>query len=66
MAQLGPGPRRSGDIADVLGRKVTTLAPTRAALINKGMIYRPAHGETAFSVPLFDGFMRRVMPTLGS
>jgi hypothetical protein len=62
MAKLGPGPHRSGDIANVLGRKVTSLAPLRATLINKGMIWSPTHGDTAFTVPLFDEFMRRVMP----
>jgi hypothetical protein len=62
MAQLGPGPHRSGDIADALGRKVTTVAPVRNGLIAKGMLYSPAHGDTAFTVPLFDGFMRRIMP----
>lgn len=62
MAELGPGPHRSGDIADCLGRKVTTVAPIRNALISKGMIYSPAHGDTAFTVPLFDGFMKRTMP----
>ena len=64
MAELGPGPHRSGDIADVLGRKVTTVAPVRNALIAKGMLYSPAHGDTAFTVPLFDGFMKRNMPAL--
>lgn len=64
MAELGPGPHRSGDIAACLGRNVTSLAPTRSALIAKGMIYSPQHGDTAFTVPLFDGFMRRTMPTL--
>lgn len=62
MAELGPGPHRSGDIADALGRKVTSLAPTRNELIGKGMIWSPAHGDTAFTVPLFDEFLRRVMP----
>lgn len=62
MAELGPGPHRSGDIAGELGRKVTTVAPLRNALIAKGMIYSPAHGDTAFTVPLFDGFMKRIMP----
>lgn len=62
MAQLGPGPHRSGDIAQMLGREVQTVAPTRAKLIDKGMIYSPAHGDTAFTVPLFDAYMRRVMP----
>lgn len=62
MAELGAGLHRSGDIAEALGRKVTTVAPVRNALIAKGMIYSPAHGDTAFTVPLFDGFMKRIMP----
>ena len=62
MAELGAGPHRSGDIAAALDRQVTALGPTRAALIDKGMIYGPNHGETAFTVPLFDDFMRRIMP----
>ena len=64
MAELGPGPHRSGDIADQLGKPVTTVAPMRNNLIAKGMIYSPSHGDTAFTVPLFDGFMKRIMPTL--
>ena len=62
MAELGPGPHRSGDIATCYPAKVTSLAPTRSSLIAKGMIYSPAHGDTAFTVPLFDEFMRRIMP----
>jgi AAA ATPase domain len=62
MAELGPGPHRSGDIADQLGTKVQSVAPIRATLIGKGMVYSPAHGDTGFTVPLFDQFMRRVMP----
>ncbi len=62
MAELGPGPHRSGDIADQLGRKVTSLGPTRNQLIGKGMIWSPNHGDTAFTVPLFDEFIRRIMP----
>lgn len=62
MAELGAGPHRSGDIAAGLGVKVTSTGPVRAALITKGMIYSPAHGDTAFTVPLFDQFMRRTMP----
>ena len=64
MAELGPGPHRSGDIADLLGRKVTALGPVRNSLIVKGMIFSMAHGESAFTVPLFDAFMRRVMPAI--
>lgn len=62
MAGIGPGPHRSGDVADALGVKVSSVAPTRNSLIAKGMLYSPAHGDTAFTVPLFDAFMRRVMP----
>ena len=64
MAELGPGPHRSGDVAHVLERKVTTVAPLRNALKAKGMIFSPAHGDTAFTAPLFDTFMKRIMPQL--
>jgi hypothetical protein len=64
MAELGPGPHRSGDIADLLGKKNSAVAPVRARLIVKGMIYSPSHGDNAFTVPLFDGFMKRIMPSL--
>lgn len=62
MAELGPGPHRSGDIATTLGRVVTSLGPTRSKLIGKGMIWSPTHGDTAFTVPLFDEFMCRIIP----
>ena len=62
IAELGPGAHRTGDIADVLGVKVTSLGPVRAKLIKKGMIYSPAHGDMAFTVPLFDEFMIRAIP----
>lgn len=62
MAELGPGPHRSGDITEVLHRRVTELGPTRNQLIAKGMVWSPNHGDTAFTVPLFDEFMRRIMP----
>ena len=62
MAQLGAGPHRSGDIAQVLGRKVTAVAPTRSGLIAKGMVWSPNHGDTAFTVPLFEDFMTRFAP----
>ena len=62
MAELGAGPHRSGEIAEALGREVTSLGPTRNQLIAKGMIWSPHHGDTAFTVPLFDEFMHRIMP----
>ncbi len=64
MAGLGPGAHRSGDIADALGVTVNGLGPVRSKLIKKGMIYSPAHGDMAFTVPLFDEFMLRAMPEL--
>jgi hypothetical protein len=62
MAELGPGPHRSGAIADALGRAVESIGPLRSGLIRKGMVWSPAHGETAFTVPLFDEFMKRAIP----
>ncbi len=62
MADLGPGPHRSGDIAAGLGGKVTAYGLVRSQLIAKGMVWSPSHGDTAFTVPLFDEFMRRIMP----
>lgn len=66
MAELGPGPHRSGDIAHLLQKEVQAVAPIRANLINKGMIFSPEHGDNSFTVPLFDGYMKRVMPNLNS
>ena len=62
LADMGDDAQRSGDIAERLGMKVQSVAPLRSGLIRKGMIYSPAHGDTAFTVPLFADFMKRVMP----
>jgi hypothetical protein len=62
MAELGPGPHRSGAIAECLQREVSSLGPVRSSLITKGMVWSPSHGDTAFTVPMFDEFMRRIMP----
>ncbi len=62
MAELGAGPHRSGEIAAKAGRTSASLAPIRNNLIQKGMIWSPSHGDTAFTVPLFDAFLKRVMP----
>lgn len=62
MAELGQGPYRTGDVADKLKVKINTLGPVRASLIKKGMVFSPSHGDMAFTVPLFDEFMRRAMP----
>jgi len=62
MAELGRGEHRSGEIASLIGAKVQSAAPLRNSLIKKGMIYSPLHGETAFTVPLFNDFMCRALP----
>jgi len=62
MAEGGAGLQRSGDIAGRMGVRVTSLAPLRSSLIQKGMIYSPSFGDNAFTVPLFDAYLRRVMP----
>ena len=63
MAKLGPGPYRSGNnIARILGREAASLGPVRSQLISKGMIWSPDYGDIAFTVPLFDEFMKRIMP----
>lgn len=59
MAQLGKGPYRSSDVADLLGESVQSLGPRRAQIINKGMIYSPAHGDIDFTVPMFEDYLNR-------
>jgi hypothetical protein len=59
MAGLGPGPHRSGDIAARLEVAVESIAPVRSSLIKKGMVFSPAHGDTAFTVPMFDEYLSR-------
>jgi hypothetical protein len=66
LAEFGSGKHRSGDIAEKLGVKVNTVAPVRSSLIKKGMIYSPSHGDTVFTVPLFDEYMKRAIPIIDS
>ena len=66
MARLGPGPHRSGDIAGVPGRGAPAVAPLRNQLVAKGMIRGPAHGDTAFTAPMFDAFLNRTVPPDGA
>ncbi|MGI8679017.1 MAG: ATP-binding protein [Jatrophihabitans sp.] len=64
MAQLGPDAQKAQDVAAVIRRKSTQMGPTRAQLINMGLLYTPEHGYAAFTVPHFDKFMLRVIPEL--
>ena len=42
------------------------VAITRDGLIKKALCYSPRYGEIDFTVPLFDGFMRRWLPDLAA
>lgn len=64
MAELGPDAQKAQDVASVIGRKSTQMGPTRAQLINMGLLYTPEHGYAAFTVPHFDKFMLRAIPEL--
>ena len=64
MAQLGPAAQKAADVAQLMGRTSENLGPTRAELINMGLLYTPQHGYAAFTVPHFDRFMLRAVPTL--
>ena len=64
MAQLGPEPQKAADVANVMGRDSTQVAPTRAELIDMGLLYTPEHGYAAFTVPDFDKYMMRAVPEL--
>jgi len=64
MAELGPEPQKAADVARVMDRESTQLGPTRAELIDMGLLYTPAHGYAAFTVPDFDRYMRRAVPEL--
>jgi hypothetical protein len=59
MAELGPGEQTAGDVAAVMGRSSDKLGPTRARLIDKGLIYTTGHGRGDFTVPQFDRYLRR-------
>ncbi|TPW16293.1 MAG: AAA ATPase [Acidimicrobiaceae bacterium] len=60
MASLGgSGPYRSGDVSRRMGKRTTQTGPVRDSLIKRGLCYAPRHGELAFTVPMFDAFVRR-------
>lgn len=64
MAGLGAGPHGSGEIATAMGQSVSSVGPIRGDLIAKGMIYSPSYGKTAFTVPMFDAYVRRAILNL--
>jgi hypothetical protein len=64
MAELGPDAQKAADVARIMNRESSQLGPTRAELIDKGLLYTPEHGYAAFTVPDFDTFMLRAVPDL--
>jgi hypothetical protein len=66
MAELGPGPVRTSAVAALLSKRATALGPTRDGLLKKSLCYSPRWGEIDFTVPMFDGFMKRWIPDLAS
>jgi hypothetical protein len=64
MAELGPEMQKAQAVADVMSRKSTQLGPTRAQLIDMGLLFTPEHGYAEFTVPHFDKFMLRAIPEL--
>ncbi|GAC1544414.1 MAG: ATP-binding protein [Acidimicrobiales bacterium] len=62
MAELGPGPVRTAEIAALLGVSAKSVGPTRDGLIKRAICYSPRWGEIDFTVPMFDTFMKRWMP----
>jgi AAA ATPase domain len=62
MAELGPGVVRSGEVAALLSKKTTQVAPVRDTLMKKALCFSPRFNELAFTVPMFDQFMKRWIP----
>lgn len=61
MAELGSESQKASEVAEILGKGSGQVAPLRARLINKGLLYTPRYGYAKFTVPQFDQFMRRYM-----
>jgi hypothetical protein len=64
MAELGASPQAAGDVAALLDRTSQQCGPTRARLIDKGLLYTPNYGFAAFTVPQFDRYLKRRIPEL--
>jgi hypothetical protein len=61
MAADGPGPYKSGQVSRSMGKTTTQNGTVRDSLIKRGLVFSPRHGELAFTVPMFDSFVRRAM-----
>jgi AAA ATPase domain len=59
LATLGPGPHRSGEVAEACGASTSSVAAFRDRLIHEGVIYAPRYGWVEFAIPHFDDYVRR-------
>ena len=59
MTECGQSPYRSTDVAKQLQKSTSSLGPRREGAIDKGVIYSPAHGDIAFTAPMFEKFIER-------
>lgn len=59
MAADGEDPSPTSHVAQRMGIQPSSLGPYRAALINKGLVYAPEHGQIAFTVPGMAGYVDR-------
>lgn len=64
MVKCGELPCTIANVAEILGKRVSSTSPTRAQLISKGIIYSTGHGEIDFTVPQFDAYLKRINPEL--
>ncbi len=62
LASLGPGPHRSGEVAEAAGKTTEQVAGFRERLITEGIIYAPRYGWVEFAIPHFDRYVARAMP----
>lgn len=62
MAEIGPGAVRTADVAAALCKRAQSVGPVRDTLIKKALCSSPRYGEIAFTVPLFDGYIKRWLP----
>ena len=59
LASLGPGPHRSGEVAEAYGKTTSQVAAFRDRLISEGLIYPPRYGWVEFAIPHFDRYVSR-------
>lgn len=62
LAALGPGPHRSGAVAEMAGKTTPQVAAFRDRLITEGLIYAPRYGWVEFAIPHFDRYARQQLP----